>query len=191
MSKLELRKHFRELRSQIPLSYRSQAADAAAELFSQHLMFKQSDAIACYLHFKNEFDSQPIIDAIWQANKRCYLPVLTEENTLRFFPYHEGDELHVNRYSIFEPVNKTQEIAASDLQLVLMPLLAFDLQGHRLGAGGGYYDRSFAFVRETLFKKPRLIGLGYAAQQAESLPCDDWDVNLDGIVTERHCLFFV
>jgi len=71
-----------------------------------------------------------------------------------------------------------------------MPLVAFDLTGNRLGRGGGYYDRTFAFMREKHRNHPYLLGLAYHWQQIDALPREDWDIPLAGIVTEKAILFF-
>lgn len=162
----------------------------AAAQFTRQEIFRQSENIACYLHYRNEFDSSEMIEAIWRANKNCYLPVLTEENSLRFVRYQKNDALQLNRYSILEPANVAQECAPENLDIVLTPLVAFDLQGHRLGAGGGYYDRTFTFLHHQPVKQPLIIGLGYSIQQAEELPFDEWDVGLYGVVTEREFIVF-
>lgn len=164
-------------------------------------VFKSSSHIACYLPTDDEFDTSPLIEAIWQANKNCYLPVLCNEKDkhLQFVTYQYGDSLKRNKYKILEPSNLSHKIDASALDLVITPLLAFDLHGHRLGTGGGYYDRTFAFLHEsashetrttTNTRKPLMLGLGYAAQQAENIPVEEWDVKLDGVLTERDCLAF-
>jgi 5-formyltetrahydrofolate cyclo-ligase len=186
-AKSPLREQFRAIRREIPLVYRRQAAQAAAELFIQQDIFKQSQHIACYFCFGDEFDAMPIMEAIWQAEKHCYLPVLTEENSLYFVEYKKGDALSPNRYSIQEPVSD-DEFPAENLDIVLAPLLAFDMQGHRLGTGGGYYDRTFSFKRENARHHPLIIGLGYEAQQDDALPHDEWDIVLDAVLTEKDFL---
>jgi 5-formyltetrahydrofolate cyclo-ligase len=188
-SKSQLRAHFRKTRSQISVGYRAQAANAAATIFAQQEIFRQSEGIACYFSFGNEFDSTPLIEAVWQAKKQCYLPVLTAGNTLRFVLYNKGDALQNNRYSIPEPVNVASELRAEELDIVMTPLVAFDLKGNRLGAGGGYYDRTFAFLQKNPVKRPLFIGLAYASQQAEKLPCDEWDVGLHGVITEKEFIW--
>jgi 5-formyltetrahydrofolate cyclo-ligase len=179
-----LRKHFREIRSRIPLLYRQEAARKAAHLFLQQALFKQSEYIACYLAVKDEFDCSPLIEAIWQAKKNCYLPLLTEKNTLGFARYNAGDPLRPNRYAILEPAKTAHLMTPENLDCVLMPLVAFDKEGHRLGAGGGYYDRTFSFLKMGKAKKPRMIGIAYAVQQALSLPSDPWDIVMEGVITE-------
>jgi 5-formyltetrahydrofolate cyclo-ligase len=71
------------------------------------------------------------------------------------------------------------------LDVILMPLVAFDGQGNRLGMGAGYYDRTLAFLRHRRhWRKPRIIGLAYEFQRMPALPAEPWDVPLDGIITE-------
>lgn len=119
---------------------------------------------------------------IWRDKKRCYLPILQKDKTLKFVEYSEGGELKKNQYGIDEPICLDKQIVAVDLDLVIVPLLAYDAEGNRLGTGGGYYDRTFSFRREATSKKPLLLGLGYAEQQAEHLPADEWDIRLDGVI---------
>lgn len=186
LSKFELRKYYRGLRRQLPLPVRRDASQAAANHLLQQTIFKQSEHVACYLYVNGEFNASPIIEAIWEANKHCYLPVLaeSEEAGLFFVEYQEGDALQANRYSILEPVNVTRVIQPESLDLVIVPLVSYDLQGHRLGTGGGYYDKTFAFRNQAAIKKPFILGLGFEIQQASSLPVEPWDVGLDGILTE-------
>jgi len=179
-----LRKKFREIRREIPLDYRKSAEETAANILLQEEIFLRSKNIACYFSFADEFDAMPIMEMIWQAKKNCYLPVLTPEKTLKFFSYKKDDALQKNRYSIMEPVN-TKEIQVEELDIVIVPLIAFDLAGNRLGTGGGYYDKTFSFLQNNPGTKPLLIGLGFAAQQAESLLREDWDINLDAVLTEK------
>lgn len=191
LSKLDLRKTYNKKRSNIPASIRAQAGLSAAKIFIEQACFKENKVFAAYMCFKEEFAATPIIESIWQAKKQCYLPIVTAENTLEFVLYEYGDALHPNRYSILEPVNTARKISPQDLDVVLTPLVAFDLQGHRLGTGGGYYDRTFGFKRAATNDKPILIGLGYANQQADALPADSWDININSVLTEKKFISFV
>ncbi len=78
---------------------------------------------------------------------------------------------------------------AQELDLVFLPLVAFDRVGHRVGMGGGYYDRTFAFVQQ-MHHKPILIGLAYEMQQVDGLPFCTWDIPLDGVLTEKQLRLF-
>lgn len=186
-SKAEVRKKYRQICQKISKEARVFAADQAKQILLQEAIFKKSTHIACYLSFQDELNTAPLIESIWQANKKCYVPVLAEKEhkVLQFVLYHYGDPLHKNRYSILEPVHKAKVIPVEELDLVITPLVAFDRRGHRLGAGGGFYDKTFAFLQEQKKKTPKLIGFAYAAQEAEELIKDPWDIHLDGIVTEK------
>lgn len=184
--KSQLRKHFRGIRSHISAAIRQQAAISAAQHLVAQDFFKQSAQIACYLPIQYEFETSFIIKAIWEAKKQCYLPIIgKDKHALHFVRYEKDDVLHLNRYAIPEPVDVSREIIPAQLDLVIMPLIAFDVYGHRLGTGGGYYDYTFEFVKSASKKKPFLLGLGYAAQQTEKLDADEWDVRLNGVLTEK------
>ena len=102
---------------------------------------------------------------------------------MTFYPIQPQTPLRQGRFKLREPVvcASDKPIDQSELDLALLPLLAFDAQGHRLGMGGGYYDRYFAKTS----RRPLIIGVGYDVQQAEhTLPTEPWDVHLDGVVTE-------
>jgi 5-formyltetrahydrofolate cyclo-ligase len=113
------------------------------------------------------------------------LPVLHDEGSLRFAPWRPGSPLKANAYGIPEP-----DVAAADLltprqlQMVVTPLVGFDADGHRLGMGAAWYDRSFGF-RQQSSGPPWLVGAAFAQQQVEALPVAPWDVTLDAICTEH------
>lgn len=181
LNKSEIRKKLLTVRRAIDIQTRSSAARAAAEIFIQSDLFKTSHHIAGYFSLSDEFDVAPLLEAIFAAKKRCYLPVLGEQE-LKFSSYRPGDRLEKNRYQIWEP-SGTEEISPHQLDLVLVPLVGFDSNGNRLGMGGGNYDRTFRFLMSGE-KKPFLLGVGYEAQRVEQLPVDQWDVSLDGVLTE-------
>jgi 5-formyltetrahydrofolate cyclo-ligase len=165
---------------------RSAAGEAARQLFITNPLFDTSESIACYFSQDDEFDCTPLIQEIWRCGKKCYLPVLSSERKkeLEFIAYRPRDPLRLNRYKIFEP-EKGARVTAKELQLVIVPLVAFDEYGHRVGMGGGYYDCTFAFKRERKASMPYLLGLGYELQKTSALPAHVWDVLLDGVLTEK------
>lgn len=120
-------------------------------------------------------------------NKTCYLPILDTlgANKLWFAPFTRCSKLKYNRFGIPEPqVPKRHWVRAQSLNLVLTPLVAFDMQGNRLGMGGGFYDRTLAFLnRRQYWFKPQVIGIGYDFQKTTGLIRQSWDVPLDGVVT--------
>lgn len=183
LNKENLRAHFRAIRKQLPADYRQAAAKSAAQHFIHHPLFEKSQHIACYMAHQNEMNPQVLVDAIWQANKHCYLPMLMNDQTLQFALYEPNDELVLNQYGIPEPQANAKRMMASELDVVMMPLVAFDRQGNRLGMGGGFYDKTFAKLN-----RPTLLGFAYSVQEVECLPSDSWDVKLAGVVTEKEMI---
>ncbi len=191
--KTEIRENIRPLRRLISPAYREKASLRAAKHFIESPYFQNNHNFACYMALAEEIDAFPIIQALWQAKKACYLPILAPEQKLRFVLYEQGLPLGLNAYQIQEPQNFTQELAASQLDVVLLPLLAFDLRGNRLGTGGGYYDRTFSFMLEPEFaskNKPHLLGLGYELQKISQLPREAFDVPMEGMITEETIYYF-
>ena len=118
------------------------------------------------------------------------LPVLHEDGRLRFAPWRSGDPLVANAHGIPEPdLAPASLLEPAEMALVVLPLVGFDRRGYRLGMGGGWYDRSFAF-RQRSPAPPWLVGAGFADQQVEALEPADWDVALDAVCTERGTLHF-
>ena len=112
------------------------------------------------------------------------LPLLAGDS-LRFAPWHPGQALTHNRYGIPEPdIALADALPAQAMALVVTPLVGFDRHCQRLGMGGGWYDRSFAF-RQRRSAPPWLVGVGFAAQQVPALPVEDWDVAVDALCTEQ------
>ncbi len=168
---------------------RQQAAALSLERrLGSHPLFLHSQHIAFYLPNDGEIDLRPLLHRALIMGKRCYLPVLSPlyHNRLWFAPYHQQSELVLNRFGIPEPaVNWAGMRPAWTIDLVLTPLVAFDRAGNRLGMGGGYYDRTLAYLRRRQhWRKPHLLGTAYDFQEVERLPHEPWDVPLHGIVTE-------
>ena len=191
-TKDQLRKNLRTKRAAIDATTRQAAAHAGARLLAASPLFQTAQHIACYLAQGSEFDLQPVIELIWQAQKHCYLPVLSAkpEQALHFVSFVAGDSLQANNHAIQEPVfTPAKERVATALDLVLVPLIGFDRSGHRLGSGSGYYDRAFAFLlQHPRPVRPSFIGVGYQAQELDKIPFDAWDVPLDGVLTEEALL---
>jgi len=153
-------------------------------LQSSHVACSQT--IAGYLAVNGEVDLQPLFEWAWYQGKTCYLPVVLHQ-VLAFVPYTPHTVLVRNRFGILEPhvTESTCFLPASDLDLVLTPLVAFDAQGNRLGRGAGYYDRSFSFLLNSPgLCKPYLIGIAYEWQKTDLLTPAPWDVPLHAVATD-------
>src|SRR3990167_1579933 len=176
-SKQLLRSRFRHHRQTLsPTQQRQYAIQITQHLYS-HDLFLASQNIASYYAHQNEVETKGVLENAQQTKKIIYLPVLQEAtSTLLFSKYTPGQKLILNCYGIPEPKNK-DFIFPSKLDLVLLPLLAFDMQGNRLGSGQGYYDRTFSFLKNNSeYKRPILVGLGYEFQKVNRLPVETWDI---------------
>lgn len=140
---------------------------------------------AAYLSNDGEPDLGLLLYRAAAMGKRAYLPAL-HGNSLWFLPMTSDLPMVENRFGIPEPgCHPGDRLKPYALDLVLVPLVAFDAAGSRLGMGGGYYDRSFAYLKHrSRWQRPRLIGVAFEFQRAETIPLRPWDVRLDGISTE-------
>ena len=194
-SRNDIRNQIRQQRSELT---HAQQLDAAGLLTTQLVaspLFKNSQRIAFYLPNDGEMDVTPLISLAWTYNKQCFLPVLGLRNSRKmwFAPYLPDTNLITNRFGIPEPQHKhsARLFKAQSLDLILMPLVAFDNKGHRLGMGGGFYDRTLQFLlHRQQWMKPRLIGTAYAFQEVPQLDNEPWDVPLHGIATENGLQLF-
>lgn len=184
-----LRKTLRQKRQSLTFEQQSLHAEQAC----QHLMsfdgIKNAKRIALFLSQDGELSTQSAIEALWQLEEiEVYLPALetVPDWHMGFSIYTPESRMVNNQFKILEPdVPNSEHISGRDLDLVIMPLVGFDPQGNRMGMGGGYYDRTFEFKLNRSAQKPLLIGWAHSCQQVESLPAQEWDVPLDGMITEN------
>ena len=150
---------------------------------------RNARTIGLYWPMRGEISALSILRLPWAHRQQFFLPVLAglHADELRFAPFSAGAVLVKNRLGIPEPeVAPRHWKAATELDLLLLPLVAFDGTGQRLGMGGGFYDRSLDVLRHRRrWRRPRLLGVAHAFQEVRELPAEPWDVPLDGIATER------
>jgi len=182
-----IRRELRARRAALRPGERLAAADAVARQLAGQTGFLEPGYVGGYWAVNGELPLHAVQLRLAPGQVWC-LPIVQADGGLRFGPWRAGDPTVANRYGIPEPALAPEStLAPEQLQLVLMPLLGFDRRGGRLGMGGGYYDRSFAFRRERP-APPTLVGIGYACQEIPALDHQDWDVGLDAVVTEREWL---
>lgn len=191
MSELS-RNHLRQQMRAQRRSVSKAAAEAASKKLADHVLglpvLKGCQHVAMYCANDAEIDPAPLFEQLTALGKDCYLPVVDAQVSghLMFVRHRLHEPVQHNRYKIPEPhVSHDRVFSPDKLDLVLMPLVAFDEQGGRLGMGKGYYDRTFAFTREGALSKPLLVGLGYAFQCVDAIGVESWDVPLFGVVTEE------
>lgn len=184
-----LRLELRARRAALPPGERLAAADAVARHLSAEPELREPGYVGGYWAVGGEVPLHAVQLRLAPGQLWC-LPVVQEDGSLRFAPWRAGDPLANNRFGIPEPaVEPASTLAPEALSLVLVPLLGWDREGHRLGMGGGYYDRSFAFRRERP-GPPWLVGVAYGCQELPGLDAEPWDVGLDALATEREWLRF-
>ncbi|NNL18657.1 MAG: 5-formyltetrahydrofolate cyclo-ligase [Boseongicola sp.] len=191
--KAPLRQRIRHRRASLNTRVRRQAARAIAKRARTLRRFQRAHRVAAYIARHGESDPQPLAQAALNLGKRVYLPVLHPffHGRLKFCQLRANTILQANRFGIPEPIARTECLRDSRrLDLVLVPLVAFDSQGYRLGMGGGYYDRSFAYRHSSSRVRPLLIGLAYEFQLVDDLPHEAWDIRLDAVITERNIYRF-
>jgi len=149
-------------------------------------LFRFSRRIAFTIARDGEIDPMPLLQTALKRGKACYLPVMNRlgEDRLSFRRWLPGHSLVKGAWGIPEP-RLAKACAPRFLSMVFMPLVAFDSSGNRLGMGKGFYDRSFAFKRNSQAGRPTLLGLAHECQRVEHLETASWDVPLAGIVTDR------
>lgn len=170
------------------LGARQRVAAAAGVLHSLEALpeFMMDQRVAGYWAMRGELPLNLAVASLQRRDQRYYLPRLADDKRLRFAEYTTGATLAANRYGIPEPEVPPGELfTAPQMDVVLVPLLAFDARGNRLGMGGGWYDRSFAFLAGAPRPAhPILVGIGYAFQQVDALPTQPWDITLDFVATD-------
>ena len=187
LDRAQLRSDLRARRRSLPATQRIAAADALANQLLALPFLPDVGHVAGYWAMDGEIALNS-----WQVRlprQLVYcLPVLHANNSLRFAPWRPGEALVTNRFGIPEPdIDPADALPAHALSLVVMPVVGFDPQGHRLGMGGGWYDRSFAFRNATV-PPPWLVGVGFDAQRVPQLDQASWDVVPDAICTETDTL---
>lgn len=187
--KIRLRRQYKTLRLAQPAAQRMQAAEAIANQLANLSEWNTANYIAGYWACGGEVPLH-VVQMRVQPPKIWCLPVVQSDNTLKFAPWRSGDDLVSNQFGIPEPdIAPTSALDAESMSIVLVPLLAYTRKGQRLGMGGGFYDRSFAF-RQSNTKSPLLVGVAYSCQKAESLPVEAWDIKLDMLINEREVVRF-
>ena len=194
LERQQLRRQMRQLRRALSPSARDEAHRRFARLLNGTHRLRPGSRIAVYFAYGHEAELRYVIDVARRRGCLLYLPVITDfrHSRMRFVRYRTDSVMRVNRYGIAEPDRRDAEtIPVRKLDLILLPLVAFDERGWRLGSGAGFYDRSLHHLRAgRRWRKPTLIGVGYECQRVARLQPDRWDVPLDGMLTERGLRYF-
>ncbi len=186
----ELRLQKRQLRRALTEEDQERAAWQLARQLSTLPLFRGARHLGLYVANDGEIDPGYILSMAQNQGKSCYLPRLSKLKwrPMVFAKDHPEAVYELNRFGIPEPkTSHRNTLIALELDLLLLPLVAFDTKGNRLGMGGGYYDRTLSHLnRQKQWRRPRVIGLAHELQKVDQLKNKSWDVTLDGIITDQH-----
>ena len=172
MDKETLRKKALENRNQISEAKRREKSKAIIEKLEGLEEFSQAEKVLAYYSFGSEVETKEVLEK-WAEEKQLYLPKLNEDSSFQALPY---GPLKENRYGIPEPAEGKP---AEKLDLIILPGVAFDRNGGRLGMGKGYYDRFLADMKGVL-----KIALAFQEQVLDSVPLSTYDENVNLIITD-------
>jgi 5-formyltetrahydrofolate cyclo-ligase len=193
LTRPQLRRMLRKARQALTPCEQREAARGLYRQLAQHPLFRRAKHISLYLPADGEIDPRLLMRAAQRRGKATYLPVLSAwpQTKMVFQRIRPGEKFRPNRFGIPEPrYNAARQRKVWALDLVLLPLVGFDEFGGRLGMGGGFYDRSLAYLaRRKTWRKPTLLGLAHECQKVERLDQASWDVPLQGTVTDRKWYF--
>ena len=165
---------------------RARAARRIAHHAEHALHLRSGARVALYAALPHELDCAPLLELAERRGCRIYLPRIDRPRAARGMRFiARGARLRVNHLGIEEPQGDAA-LGARWLDVVFLPLVGFDRRGVRLGSGGGYYDRAFAFRRwRSVWHAPLLVGVGYACQELEHIVAAAHDVRMDMVITEE------
>ncbi|WP_111657662.1 5-formyltetrahydrofolate cyclo-ligase [Isoalcanivorax indicus] len=182
-----LRQHLRQRRRALTPGAQDAAARALAQQLSRLPALRNARRIAVYQSADGEIDPQALFRQSGWRHRDLALPALPAVGAgpLTFIRWNHRTRLRLNRFGISEPrPDRRHAMPAWTQDVVLLPLVAFDREGNRLGMGGGFYDRTLADLARRP-RRPLLLGVAHHFQGVDRLPAAPWDVPLDGIVTDR------
>jgi 5-formyltetrahydrofolate cyclo-ligase len=178
-AKRVLRTRIRALRDEIPAEERERAALAIADRVLSLLEVEAATTAMVFASFGTEVGTGPIVEGLIGRGVRVALPRVDERGLVPI-EYRPGAPMVVSAFGIPEPAGSTV-VDVGEIDLAITPGLAFDRRGHRVGYGGGHYDRFFAAARPDVAK----VGVCFAIQLVDEVPHGPFDERVDVVVTER------
>ena len=183
-AQMALRKKSLAARAALSPFKREKASEIIVDNVVRSSWFRRGKFIACYLPMQDEVDTWPLIERAWRMKKRIFAPVVEKNFGMRFCELTPESRLVLNCYGLPEPQDGNF-IAPRALDVVVTPIVAFDVDGNRIGMGGGYFDRAFSFLRNRQFLfHPKLIGLAFACQRVAKIRPNPWDIRVFRVVNE-------
>ena len=188
MTNADIRLALKKARRQLPPRQRAIAQDAALDRLHKLAAYRRARSIAAFIGTSGELDPLPLLHTACAESRLCHVPVLHPfmRGRLTFSRWTPQTPMRANRFGILEPAcDIDRPFFLNRFDLVIVPLLAFDKDLHRMGMGGGFYDRSFAYInRRRHWRRETLVGLAFDLQLNNDFEAAPWDIALDYVVTE-------
>lgn len=179
--KKAIRNTLKQVRANTSAHFRSVSSHQICNKIKSLEPYRKAKHIALYFAINGEIDLATLWKTAPLHGKHCYFPLVNEDLTLSFLPATPATRFITNRFGIQEPdVGLDMAIDPEDLDLIIMPMVGFDIQCMRLGMGSGSYDRTLA--NKT---KATLFGVAYQFQRIDFINPQSWDVPLDAVITEK------
>jgi 5-formyltetrahydrofolate cyclo-ligase len=178
----------RARRRQVTAEGRRIAAQAFARIANRSMLLRPGKRIAVYQAVGHEADMSAVIRLARERGCKVYLPRVIDRrrNRMQFVPFDASSPMRRNAFGILEPWGPIDAVRVRDLDIVFMPLVAFDSCGWRLGSGAGFYDRKLHHLgTDRRWRRPRLIGIAYDFQRVPHLHPHRWDIPFDAVITEK------
>lgn len=182
MEKKEIRTIIRQRKKQLSQEERASLSLEIARRTYELLNDEKATKVALFLSMPDEVDTTPLIKLLSEQGKHTLLvPRVEDEHTIRFYKLRNTTDYQVSGYGILEPTDDVSEALVPEVMIV--PGVAFDTCGGRVGRGKGYYDRYFELHSDVIRKK---IAIAYQLQvMGEPLPMEPFDEHMDALVTEE------
>lgn len=186
--KAAIRKELRLKRGALSEEAAREMSRAAQELILADEAWQKAASVGLYVAVRKETDTRLLFENAWESGKQVFLPYTPPgaHGIMRLLPCESGQALVVNSFGIPEPTPETcplyEESREWSPDIIIVPGMAFDREGHRIGSGGGYYDR--LFTRPSMQDAVR-VGLAYAFQIVDRVPADSWDAPMHAVATEE------
>ncbi|MDE5808461.1 MAG: 5-formyltetrahydrofolate cyclo-ligase [Muribaculaceae bacterium] len=175
MEKRDIRRKIKAMRSMLLEAERISAADEVFEQLEKTAAFLLADRILMYHSLPDELSTHRFLDK-WHDRKNFYLPRVNGVN-LEILPYDES-RLELGAFHIEEPTGENT-VSPDEIELVIVPAVAYDRSGNRLGRGKGFYDRLLSTTKATK------VGVGYEFQIVDEIPVEPHDVKMDMVITQK------
>lgn len=180
-NKAGLREKLKKIRDQVDPALAETASQGVWALLSRLPEFQKAKGIGGFASTATEINTYPILEGVLDMGKKLYLPKVSADKTdFEYFHVTDFKNLSTGSYGILEPSGH-RAADWEEIDLALVPGLAFDLKGHRLGFGKGYYDRALPRLKKSALT----IGLGYSFQVVDQVPSQPHDVLLKAILSEK------